>query len=68
MFMIAVKSRQIAFSWIMAAEAIANAILRREDTVFVSINQDEASEKIVYAKADLQLPKDRRPHGIRVTA
>lgn len=50
MFMIAVKSRQIAFSWIMAAEAVANAILRKEDTVFVSINQDEASEKIVYAK------------------
>lgn len=50
MFMIAVKSRQIAFSWIMAAEAIANAILQKEDTVFVSINQDEAAEKVKYSK------------------
>ncbi len=49
-FRIEVKSRQIAWSWLSAAEAICYAILRGEDTVFVSINQDEASEKIVYGK------------------
>lgn len=44
------KSRQIAWSFTMAAEAIANAFLHGESTVFVSINLDEAKEKVRYAK------------------
>ena len=50
LFRIEVKSRQIAWSWLSAAEAIAYAILDGDDTVFVSINQDEASEKVVYSR------------------
>ena len=49
-FRIEVKSRQIAWSWLSAAEAVAYAILGADDTVFVSINQDEASEKVVYSR------------------
>ena len=45
-----VKSRQIAWSFTVAAEAVANAMLEGESTIFVSINQDEAIEKIRYAK------------------
>ena len=44
------KSRQIAWSFTVAAEAVACAILDAESTVFVSINKDEASEKVRYAK------------------
>lgn len=49
-FRIEVKSRQIAWSFTVAAEAIASAILDNESTVFVSISQDEAKEKVRYAK------------------
>lgn len=57
-FTIETKSRQIAWSWTIAAEAIANAIVNNESTVFVSINLAEASEKIVYAQRILEsLPK-----------
>lgn len=45
------KSRQIAWSWLSAAEAMADAILDGRDSIFVSINQEEAQEKIRYAKA-----------------
>lgn len=44
------KSRQIAWSWIIAAEAIAEAILDVRSSIFVSISKDEAKEKIRYAK------------------
>jgi phage FluMu gp28-like protein len=57
------KSRQIAWSWIIAAEAVAEAILDTRSSIFVSINKEEAKEKIRYAKAvfenleGIQLPK-----------
>lgn len=44
------KSRQIAWSWAAAADAVADAILTGRDSIFVSINQEEAKEKIRYAK------------------
>ena len=44
------KSRQIAYSFTVAAEAVASAVLEAESTVFVSINLDEAGEKVRYAK------------------
>ncbi len=45
------KSRQIAWSWLSAAEGMAEALLAGESTIFVSINLDEATEKIRYARA-----------------
>lgn len=53
LFRIERKSRQIAWSFTTAAEAIADAILAGRDSVFVSIQQEEAAEKIRYAKAVL---------------
>jgi phage FluMu gp28-like protein len=49
-FRIEDKSRQIAWSWLTAAEAVAEALLYERDSIFVSINQDEAKEKIRYAR------------------
>ena len=45
------KSRQIAWSFTVAAEAMADAILSGQSSLFVSINLDEATEKIRYARA-----------------
>lgn len=45
------KSRQIAWSWAAAADGMADAILTGRDSIYVSINQEEAKEKIRYAKA-----------------
>lgn len=57
-----VKSRQIAWSWVSAAEATADGILNGVGSVFVSINLDEAKEKIRYAKNIIEaLPKSMRP-------
>ncbi|RJR09983.1 hypothetical protein C4588_04140 [Candidatus Parcubacteria bacterium] len=50
-FRIENKARQIAWSWTAAAEAIAVAILYGISTQFISINLDEASEKIRHAIA-----------------
>lgn len=50
-FRIEDKSRQIAWSWIIAAEAVADAILDNRSSIFVSINKEEAKEKIRYAKS-----------------
>lgn len=49
-FRIEVKSRQIAWSWTIAAEAVAEAVLTDQSSVFVSINQSESAEKVRYAK------------------
>lgn len=49
-FRIAAKSRQIAWSWTVAAEAVADAINHKRDSIFVSINKEEAQEKIRYAR------------------
>jgi len=48
-FRIEVKSRQIAWSFTSAAEAIANAILYNQNSLFISINLEESKEKIRYA-------------------
>ena len=46
----------------VAAEAVANGILYGEGTIFVSINLDEAKEKIRYAKAIIEaLPRRMQP-------
>lgn len=50
-FRIENKARQIAWSWLTAAEAVAVAMLSGESSMFVSINLDEATEKIRYARA-----------------
>lgn len=56
------KSRQIAWSWLIAAEAVAEAILEQRDSIFVSINQREATEKIRYARQIIAaLRPDVRP-------
>lgn len=61
-FRIEVKSRQIAWSWTSAAEAVADGILNGVGSVFVSINLDEAKEKIRYALNVIEaLPKPMRP-------
>ena len=54
-FRIENKSRQIAWSWVSAAEATVDALAHLygdtpRDSVFVSINQTEAAEKIRYAR------------------
>lgn len=49
-FRIDTKARQIAFSFLLAADAVATGILRGEGSLFVSINLEEAKEKIRYAK------------------
>lgn len=45
------KSRQIAWSFTAAAEAVADGILNKRDSIFSSINHEEAKEKIRYGKA-----------------
>jgi phage FluMu gp28-like protein len=63
LFRIEDKSRQIAWSWLIAAEAVADALLDNRSSIFVSINKEEAKEKIRYAKSvfenleGVQLPK-----------
>lgn len=69
MYRIEDKSRQIAFSALCAAESVAEAILDGGSTAFVSINQDEASEKIRYAKLALEnliLTSDWKQMGVRI--
>jgi phage FluMu gp28-like protein len=50
-FRIENKSRQIAWSWIIAAEAVAEALIDNRSSIFVSITLDEAKEKIRYARS-----------------
>jgi len=50
-FRLVVKSRQIGFSWTISGEALHKIVTTPNKTVnVVSINQKEASKKIVYAK------------------
>lgn len=60
---IEVKGRQVGFSWLASAESVASAINNKQTPhIFVSINQDEAGEKIRYAKAVIEaLDADVRP-------
>lgn len=57
------KARQIGWSWTAAAEAVAESVIvPRSTNVFVSINLDEAAEKIRYAnQIILALDRDVRP-------
>ena len=56
------KGRQIAWSFTIAAEAVADGLLTGYGTVFVSINLNEAKEKIRYAQNVIQaLPPGMRP-------
>lgn len=50
-FRIEDKSRQIAWSFIAAADGLADAILTGTGSVYVSINLEEAKEKIRYARS-----------------
>lgn len=50
-FRIENKSRQIAWSWALAADFLADALLSSRDGIFVSISLEEAKEKIRYAKS-----------------
>lgn len=45
------KSRQIAWSFAAAADAVASVILEKRDGIFVSINKEESQEKIRYVNA-----------------
>lgn len=49
-FRIEDKSRQVAWSFTIAAEAVANALLYGSSSLFQSINLEEAREKILYAR------------------
>jgi phage FluMu gp28-like protein len=62
-FRIENKSRQIAWSWLSAAEAVAEAALDEQSSVFVSINQEEAKEKIRYGRIVY-----KNLHGVRLPA
>ena len=54
-FGIDVKSRQIAWSFTTACDAVADGVLNPETPhIFVSINLEEAKEKIRYAKAIIE--------------
>jgi phage FluMu gp28-like protein len=67
-FRIETKSRQIAWSFTVSAEAVARAVLNGEGTEFVSINLDESAEKIRYGRLVYEnlriggLPKLIREH------
>ena len=60
------KARQVGWSWLSAAEAVADSVLHRRATnIFVSVNQDEAAEKIRYAKQIIEaLDRAARPRLI----
>ena len=60
------KSRQVGWSWLAAAESVATGCLYKNTPhIFVSINQEEAGEKIRYAKAVIEaLDRDARPRLI----
>lgn len=62
-----VKARQIAWSFTAALDAVVDGILKPDSThIFVSINQDEAREKIRYGMAIYEATRpDLRPSLIR---
>jgi len=64
------KSRQVGWSWTAAAEAVASACLTpRTPHIFVSITQEEAAEKIRYARSVIEaLDREVRPRLIRDNA
>lgn len=60
---VVLKSRQVGFSWLFAAEAVANVCLSPgHQAIFVSLNREEAQEKIRYALEVLKaVPPAWRP-------
>ena len=65
-FRIEDKSRQIAWSWLVAAEGVAEALLDERDSIYVSINQSEAKEKIRYARAVIDALRPDIRSGIKL--
>ena len=60
------KSRQIAFSFITSLRSIVRATLDGQSSLFVSVNKDEAAEKIRYAKTIMEaMHPDTRPRLIK---
>jgi phage FluMu gp28-like protein len=57
------KARQVGWSWTCAAEAVADGCLTpRSTSIFVSINQQEAKEKVRYARQIVEaLDSEVRP-------
>lgn len=48
---VVLKSRQVGFSWIFAAEALLHALMSdRSTSLFISLGQREAQEKVRYAQ------------------
>lgn len=46
------KSRQTGFSYVFACEGVVDSHrMRRHTQIFISINQEEANEKVIYARA-----------------
>lgn len=64
-FRIENKSRQIAWSFIIAAEAVADAQLDGQSSIFVSITLDEAKEKIRYARSVFENLEGVHKHKIK---
>lgn len=68
-FGIDVKSRQIAWSFTAAVDAVVDGVLNPGNPhIFTSINQDEAKEKIRYTRQILEaldLPPSDRPRLVR---
>lgn len=67
-FRIENKSRQIAWSWLIAAEAISDSHAdlwgeQPRDSIFVSINLQEATEKIRYARRIYETLRERAAIG-----
>lgn len=71
-FRIENKSRQIAWSFTTAAEGVAEAVLEKQSSIFVSITLDEAKEKIRYARQifenleGIQLPKIKADNQLEI--
>lgn len=65
LFRIEKKSRQISWSWTASADSVALALLYASSSMYVSINQEEATEKIRYAKAIYGGLRVRRLPAIR---
>lgn len=62
---ISLKSRQVAWSFTAAAEGWIDAALYGTSSIFVSINLDEAKEKIRYARALYEATRDFKRPAIR---
>ncbi len=72
-FRVELKARQVAWSFTCAAEAVADAVLDKRGTIFISTDQEEAMEKIRYAKlvyenldAPIRLPRMVRNNLLEV--